>query len=81
MLVLRLVTSGTVEERVVGVSADKAALADRSITGGGWWERGAGWHAGRQGSMQGGMQGRLNWRRNRQLGTHCVSSGAACAND
>lgn len=32
---LRFVTAGTVEERVVGVSADKAALADRSITGGG----------------------------------------------
>lgn len=35
VLVLRFVTAGTVEERVMGVSADKAALADRSITGGG----------------------------------------------
>ncbi|PRW58677.1 chromatin structure-remodeling complex SYD-like isoform X1 [Chlorella sorokiniana] len=34
VLVLRFVTAGTVEERVVGVSAVKAALADRSITGG-----------------------------------------------
>ncbi|KAI3433655.1 hypothetical protein D9Q98_003464 [Chlorella vulgaris] len=34
VLVLRLKTLGTVEERVVQVAADKALLADRSITGG-----------------------------------------------
>ena len=34
VLVLRLKTVGTVEERVVGVASDKAQLADRSITGG-----------------------------------------------
>ena len=34
VLVLRLQTVGTVEERVVGVASDKAQLADRSITGG-----------------------------------------------
>ena len=33
VLVLRLKTVGTVEERVVGVASDKAQLADRSITG------------------------------------------------
>lgn len=33
VLVLRLKTLGTVEERVVQVAADKALLADRSITG------------------------------------------------
>lgn len=33
MLVLRLKTVGTVEERVVGVASEKAQLADRSITG------------------------------------------------
>ena len=34
VLVLRLKTTGTVEDRVVGVASDKAQLADRSITGG-----------------------------------------------
>lgn len=34
VLVLRLKTVGTVEERVVEAASDKAQLADRSITGG-----------------------------------------------
>ncbi|KAL4430828.1 hypothetical protein ABPG75_006084 [Micractinium tetrahymenae] len=34
VLVLRLKTVGTVEERIVAVASDKAQLADRSITGG-----------------------------------------------
>lgn len=33
VLVLRLKTVGTVEERIVAVASDKAQLADRSITG------------------------------------------------
>lgn len=34
VLVLRLQTSGTVEERIVQVASDKRSMADRSITGG-----------------------------------------------
>jgi hypothetical protein len=33
-MVFRLVTSGTVEEKVVGAADDKRRMADRSITGG-----------------------------------------------
>ena len=31
VLVVRLVTAGTIEERVVGVAADKRAIADRCV--------------------------------------------------
>ena len=33
VLVLRLKTSGTVEERIIDVASDKRSMADRSITG------------------------------------------------
>lgn len=33
VLVLRMATEGSVEERIIGVAAGKRSMADRSITG------------------------------------------------
>ena len=54
--VLRLVTAGSIEERVVDVASGKAQLADRSITGG-WLPGGAGQPGLPPVGLDGGLRG------------------------